>query len=63
MTLEAQKLVSLLSIKGGLVGEGWWKVKLEIIELWDVKGNGFTTGSRFEKLRVEEFFSVIFKGD
>jgi hypothetical protein len=50
-------------IKRGLVGEGWWKVNLEIIELWSVKGNGLTTGCCFEKLRMEQFFSVIFKRD
>lgn len=50
-------------IKRGLVGEGLCKVNLEIIELWDVKGNGFTTGCCFEKLRVEQFFNIIFKGD
>jgi len=50
-------------IKRGLVGEGWWKVKLEIIQLWDVKGNGFTTGSHFEIPRLEQFFSLILKGD
>jgi hypothetical protein len=46
-----------------LVGERWWKVNLEITELWNVKGIGFTTGCCFEKLRVEQFFSIIFKGD
>jgi len=50
-------------IKRGLVGEGWWKMNLEIIELWNVKGIGFTTGCRFQKLRVGQFFSIIFKGD
>ena len=35
-------------IKRGLVGEGWQKVNLEIIELWDVNGNGFTVGCCFE---------------
>ena len=50
-------------IKTGLVVEGWWKVNLEITELWDVKVNGFTAGCHFEKLRVEQFFSVIFRGD
>ena len=48
--------------KRGLVAEGWWKVNLEIIELWDVKGDGFTTGCHFEKPRVEQFFIVILKG-
>jgi hypothetical protein len=31
-------------IKRGLIGEERWKVNLEITELWDVNGNGFTTG-------------------
>jgi len=38
-------------------------VNLEITELWDVKVIGFTAGCHFEKLRVEQFFNVIFKGD
>ena len=34
-------------------------MNLEIIELWDVKGDGFTTGCHFKKIRVEQFFSVL----
>jgi hypothetical protein len=50
-------------IKRRLMGEGWWKVNLEITELWDVNGNGFTTGCDIEKLRVEQFSSIILTGD
>jgi hypothetical protein len=45
-------------IKSGLVGEGWWKGNLEIIELRNIEGNGFNKGCRFEKLRVEQFLTL-----